>query len=152
MTTRGGIHHMAVVVPDADEAARFHERALGWTRLTDERLTGAAAAQMGAVSGMSDATAFNTIMLRNPDGGAGAQLEVIDVETPRGTGHELHPGLSVESYRVDDAQAAWDELIAAGATPVQELTEASLAGWDLRLGTVRTFAQGLLEIIEYLPR
>lgn len=147
--TIGGVHHVAWVVRDAEAAASFHEQALGWVRLTDRRFSGAEASAFGSVLGLAEATEFHTIMLRNPDGRTGAQVELIDLDTPTGPGHLVAAGLHVESYRVADIEAAWSQLLTLGAEVVQPPVELRVDSWSLRAATARAVGGSLLEIVQY---
>lgn len=147
--TVGGVHHLASVVPDAEKAALLQETALGWQRLSDETYTKAKAELLGSVLGATGTTRFRTVMLQSTSERPGARVEFIDLDTHGGPGHVVLPGLHVASYRVRDAPESWAELLRAGAEPVRTLVDFEVAGWPMRVGTVRVEGNCLLEIIEF---
>lgn len=148
--TIGGLHHLAVLVPDAEAAALHHERLLGWERMMDEHAIGEDAGRLGSVLGSPDATRFHTIILHNPEKTNSARIEFLDFDTPRGPAHVVAPGLHVASFRVADANQAWQRLLDGGATAVREPFQATVAGWSVKIASVRTTDYGLIEVVEFL--
>jgi catechol 2,3-dioxygenase-like lactoylglutathione lyase family enzyme len=101
-----GVSHVSINVADMDRSVAFYREAFGWEQLFDEHMEGAA---FDAITGVSGAAGR----------ACGGRIRDIRVElmsfnftphAPPGAGL----GLRVLSLEVDDADAAHQELVAAG--------------------------------------
>lgn len=110
-----GVSHVSINVADMDRSIEFYQRVFGWEQLFDERMEGPGFEAITGVPGANGRA-------------CGGRIRDIRVElmcfnfTPREP-PRLGLGLRVLSLQVDDADAAYAEVRAAGVTPASEPVE-----------------------------
>ncbi|HET6171148.1 MAG TPA: VOC family protein [Gaiellales bacterium] len=125
MTVRG-IDHVGITVASLEAALGFYRDLLGLP-VTDEGE--GAGAELDAITGLSGVT----MRYAELDLGSGRLLEVIQMITPAGTPLDQRPcdaGATHLALRVDDVDALYGRLVAAGVTvPGRPTTITAPGAW-----------------------
>jgi lactoylglutathione lyase len=122
-----GIDHAGISVESLEATLHFYRDLLG-LRVTDEGED--AGPELDAITGLSGVR----MRYAELDLGAGQLLEVIEYRAPQGTRLEQgqpDPGASHLALRVDDVDALYERLVAAGVTALGRPTEITAPGaWN----------------------
>lgn len=138
------------VVPDLDRASLLYREALGMEHYVDIDLGGVSFEQL---MDLPRGTRFRLALFRSGPSHSG-KIELL--EFPRAADEEYQRitglpsrGLFGQSFRVDDAERTYADMISHGAEPVASPRDRMLPFWGTRLSAcVRNDVGTLLELIE----
>ncbi len=142
-----GAHHTSLTVADTEQSLKFYRDLLGFEVIVERPEV--TATYFRTVIGFPDAVVYNAV-LRIP--GTTHLLELNGYKHPKGTPQNLtpnNPGSSHICYIVDDLQAMYPTLKAAGVKFISEPTlldsGPNLGGWALYMYDPDGFVIELLQ-------
>lgn len=151
-----GIHHVALSVPDIEIARRFYCELLGAEEISATEWQ-AGNAWIDAVVGL-DGSAAKTFLARLKN----VHIEVFEYTTPRAPDADPNRPVNLQGYthvgfQVDDIQAVYEKMLAAGLTfhAPPDLSTITLDDAGRKIGFAATYGRdffgNVFEIMEIYP-
>lgn len=147
------IHHAAIVVSNLESSIHFYRDILGLKILFDDTLS---ISNMSELLGLREGVEGRTVILQKDKGIVNGMVELMEIrntknESPKKGGGFYSKGLRMLSFRVDDVDKMYNDLVGDGVKFISPPRQLNWKTWSIKACIFKDPDDVLIEIMEFLP-